>query len=167
MLVAAMNPCPCGYLTDPKKDCRCSPIQVQRYRSKISGPLLDRIDIHIEVPAVRYEEFKSKAPGESSESIRRRVEAARDVQRARFRGTRVHTNAGMAHRHLKKYCETDPESEALLKTAFEELHISARAHDRILKVARTIADLEGIPRIRSEHVAEAVTYRSFDRNYMD
>mgnify|MGYP006311635921 CR=1 FL=1 len=159
--------CPCGYLTDTKKECRCSPLQIQRYRSKISGPLLDRIDIHIEVPSVTYEEFKSNQKEESSALIRARVEQARNIQRERFHFQKIFTNADMGHKQLKKYCELDQESETLLKTAFEDLHISARAHDRILKVARTIADLSGEKKIKSVHIAEAINFRSFDRSYID
>ena len=167
MLVAAMNPCPCGYLTDPKKDCRCSPIQVQRYRSKISGPLLDRIDIHVEVPSVKYAEFKSKKKEESSASIRERVESARNIQRNRFKDMNIFTNANMNHKNLKKFCIVDDNCEKLLKSAFDDLNISARAHDRILKVARTIADLEEKTDIEEVHIAEAINFRAFDRSYID
>jgi magnesium chelatase family protein len=167
MLVAAMNPCPCGYLTDPKKECRCSPLMVLRYRAKISGPLLDRIDLHVDVPSVSYEEFKSKEPSESSASIRTRVEEARTVQRKRFEGISIFTNADMSHKHVRKFCTTDEESELLLKTAFNDLNISARAHDRILKVARTIADLTHCETINAEHIAEAIHFRAMDRTYAD
>ena len=166
MLVAAMNPCPCGFFGDPKKQCKCSPLQIQKYRSKISGPLLDRIDIHVEVPAVQYEEFKSKEPGETSAQIRERVEKARQIQRNRFKGLNVFTNADMAHRHLKKFCEVDADSEKLLKSAFDELNISARAHDRIVKVSRTIADLSGEENIKALHIAEAINLRALDRTYL-
>jgi magnesium chelatase family protein len=169
MLVAAMNPCPCGHLTDPKKECRCSPALVHRYRNKVSGPLLDRIDIHVEVPAIDYQEFKSKQNAESSTQIRARVELAREIQRARFKHERVRgffVNADMGSRHLRKFCETDEESEALLKAAFDQLHISARAHDRILKVARTIADLESCEKLQAPHIAEAIRLRALDRSHM-
>ncbi|EKD25834.1 MAG: hypothetical protein ACD_79C01478G0001 [uncultured bacterium] len=167
MLVAAMNPCPCGYLSDPKKECRCSPIQIHRYRSKISGPLLDRIDIHVDVPSVKYDEFKSKSLGEDSKTIRTRVENARNIQRKRFKGLKVFNNADMSTRHLKKFCEIDQECEKLLKSAFDDLNISARAHDRILKVARTIADLGEQENIQAVHIGEAINYRSFDKSYID
>lgn len=166
MLVAAMNPCPCGFFGDPKKQCKCSPLQIQKYRSKISGPLLDRIDLHVEVPAVQYEEFKSKELGETSAQIRERVEKARQIQRTRFRGLNIFNNADMAHRHLKKFCEVDGDSETLLKNAFEELNISARAHDRIVKVSRTIADLSGEEQIKAIHIAEAINLRALDRTYV-
>lgn len=166
MLVAAMNPCPCGFFGDPKKQCKCSPLQIQKYRSKISGPLLDRIDLHVEVPAVQYDEFKSKESGETSSQIRERVEKARQIQRTRFKGLNVFTNADMAHRHLKKFCEVDGDSEKLLKNAFDELNISARAHDRIVKVARTISDLSGEEQIKAIHIAEAINLRALDRTYL-
>ncbi len=167
MLVAAMNPCPCGHLTDPKKECVCSPVQIHRYRNKISGPLLDRIDIHVEVPAIQYQEFKSKQSAEPSINIRSRVETARQIQRERFKNEHAHNffvNADMGSRHLRKFCETDEESESLLKAAFDELHISARAHDRILKVARTIADLESCKKLEVSHIAEAIRLRALDRS---
>lgn len=166
VLIAAMNPCPCGYYGDTKKRCKCSPLQIQRYRSKISGPLLDRIDIHVEVPSVNYEEFKSKESGESSAQIRERVEKARKIQRERFKGLHFFTNADMSHRHLKKFCELDEDCEKLLKNAFEQLNISARAHDRILKVSRTIADLAGEEKIQAAHISEALSFRALDRNYL-
>lgn len=165
VLVAAMNPCPCGYYGDTQKQCKCSPVQIQKYRSKISGPLLDRIDIHVEVPAVKYEEFKSREPGESSAQIRERVEKARQIQRERFKGLNFFTNADMSHRNLKKFCELDEDCEKLLKNAFEQLNISARAHDRILKVSRTIADLAGEEKIQAMHIAEAINFRALDRSY--
>ncbi|MBU0677878.1 MAG: YifB family Mg chelatase-like AAA ATPase [Verrucomicrobia bacterium] len=165
ILVAAMNPCPCGYHTDPQRECRCSPIQIQRYRNKISGPLLDRIDIHIEVPTVRYQELSSLESGESSSSIRQRVIAARRSQQERFRNRRkVHCNADMGSREVSDCCKLDSEAQDLLRMAIHELNFSARAYNRILKVARTIADLDGAPEtITSEHVSEAIQYRSLDR----
>ena len=142
MLVAAMNPCACGYFGDPKRECRCSPKQVENYRNRISGPLLDRIDIHVEAPAVEYKELSSDEPAESSQAIRERVLAARKLQHERFAGKpKCRANAEMTHGLLKTYCKLDPEGRELLHRAMEELHLSARAYDRILKVARTIADL--------------------------
>ena len=165
MLVAAMNPCPCGYFGDAQKDCRCSPVQIQRYHNKISGPLLDRIDIHLEVPSVRYQELTSAQRGESSETIRERVVRARRIQQERFRKVAgVHCNADMRPRQLQGVARLEPDAEQMLKMAISELNFSARAYDRILKVARTIADLDGAPEVlRAEHVAEAVQYRTLDR----
>ncbi len=164
MLVAAMNPCPCGYYSDPTKECTCSPQQVQRYLSRISGPLLDRIDIHIEVPAVRYRELSSTAPGESSETIRSRVEAARRIQQRRFVDLpHVFSNARMDSKEIRRFCQLDERGQELLKLAITKLGLSARAYDRILKVARTIADLDHSENIRPEHVSEAIQYRSLDR----
>ncbi len=165
MLVAAMNPCPCGYYGDPKKDCRCSPNRIQNYRNKISGPLLDRIDLHIEVPSIRYQELASLKPGEPSEAMRERIVRARARQAERFKGRRaVHANADMAARDLQKYCRTAADAQALLKMAIGELNFSARAYDRVLKVARTIADMEEADTIGPAHVSEAIQYRSLDRN---
>jgi magnesium chelatase family protein len=165
MLVAAMNPCPCGYYGDPKRECRCSPNQIQNYRNKISGPLLDRIDLHIEVPAIRYRDLTALAPGEASAAVRARVAAARERQQTRFQGRRaVHANADMTARDLQKHCRTAADAQALLKMAISELNFSARAYDRILKVSRTIADLAGAEAIEPNHVAEAIQYRSLDRN---
>ena len=165
MLVAAMNPCPCGFLGDPAKECTCSALQVQRYRAKISGPLLDRIDIQVEVPAVRYKELADQSTGETSETIRARVDRARDVQLARFSGRKIFCNAQMSPRDLKRFCKTDTSAEKLLETAMAKLGLSARAYTRILKVARTIADLDGLPDITSAQVAEAIQYRSLDRSF--
>jgi magnesium chelatase family protein len=159
MLIAAMNPCPCGFYGDPKRECRCSPAMIQRYRNRISGPLLDRIDIHIEVPAVKYKEIAGDATGEPSEQVRARVESARLIQRERF----CHANARIAPKELKEYCRLDDDSQQLLKMAMTELNLSARAYDRILKVARTIADLDASESIQSQHVSEAIQYRSLDR----
>jgi magnesium chelatase family protein len=165
MLVAAMNPCPCGYYGDRKRDCRCSPAQVERYRDRISGPLLDRIDIHVEVPAVEYRELAGGDSGEASAAIRERVEVARGIQRDRFGAkSRVRCNARMSSKQTKTFCALDNAASGLLEMAMNELHLSARAHDRILKVARTIADLEGTPQIASHHIAEAIQYRTLDRN---
>ncbi|MBM3860210.1 MAG: YifB family Mg chelatase-like AAA ATPase [Verrucomicrobia bacterium] len=159
MLVAAMNPCPCGFYGDPKKECRCSPNMITRYRNKISGPLLDRIDIHIEVPAVKYKEMAGEATGESSDKIRARVEQARSVQRERL----GKCNARLSPKEIKAHCALDDDCQELLKMAMTELNLSARAYDRILKVARTIADMAGSARIQPDHISEAIQYRSLDR----
>jgi len=163
MLVAAMNPCPCGFLTDPQKECVCTPLQIQRYRSKVSGPLLDRIDIQVEVPGLRYQELATKDAGESSEVIRRRVNAARVLQHHRFEKTKLHSNAQMGTREIKRYCSVQDDAEKLLETAINKLGLSARAYSRVLKVGRTIADLAGAENIESSHIAEAIQYRSLDR----
>ncbi len=164
MLVAAMNPCPCGFYGDPKRECRCSPAMIQRYRNKICGPLLDRIDIHVEVPAVKYKEMAGESTGESSDRIRGRVEEARAVQRHRFAGRDgLNCNARMAPRDIKEHCVLGEDSQELLKMAMTELNLSARAYDRILKVSRTIADLDHARNIQSEHISEAIQYRSLDR----
>ncbi len=163
MLVAAMNPCPCGFFGDPQKECRCTPMQTARYRSRVSGPLLDRIDIQVEVPAVAYEALASRAPGEPSEAVRQRVNQARRVQVERFDETGIHANARMSARDLRRYCRVDPAGEQLLENAINRLGLSARAYVRILKVGRTIADLAGAEAIQSAHIAEAIQYRSLDR----
>jgi magnesium chelatase family protein len=164
-LAVAMNPCPCGFLNHPRRECVCGPSQIARYLSKISGPLLDRIDLQVEVAALTSEEVSSLEPGEPSCAIRERVDAARATQRDRFHGARVTCNAEMTTRHLRKHCELSPPSRALLTQAIDRLGLSARAHDRILKVSRTIADLEGTEKIESAHVSEAVQYRALDRAY--
>jgi magnesium chelatase family protein len=163
MLVAAMNPCPCGFLTDPQKECVCTPPQVHRYRSRVSGPLLDRIDIQVEVPTLRYQELASKDPGESSAAIRQRVNAARAIQLRRFQKRNIHANAQMGSKDIKRYCSTTDEAEKLLETAINRLGLSARAYSRVLKVGRTIADLAGSEAIETAHIAEAIQYRSLDR----
>jgi magnesium chelatase family protein len=164
MLVAAMNPCPCGYFGDLKRECRCGPVQVQRYRQRISGPLLDRIDLHIEVPAVEYRDVASERAEETSAAIRERVVRARDRQHERFRNDpKVTCNARMATRHLKQHCKLSQDSQELIRVAMIELNLSARAYDRILKVSRTIADLDGKTDTSPEHVSEAIQYRTFDR----
>lgn len=166
MLVAAMNPCPCGYFSDPKHECRCTVHQIHRYRSKISGPLLDRLDIHVDVPAVPYNALKGVGKSESSESIRERVTAARKLQSQRFSRTKIHCNAQMNSRQIKRYCNIDETSHQLLETAVDKLGLSARAHNRILKIARTIADVEATAELSERHIAEAVQYRNLDRgNY--
>jgi magnesium chelatase family protein len=164
MLVAAMNPCPCGYLGDPKHECRCAPAQIQRYRARISGPLLDRIDIHIEAPALSIAELRRDAGGESTDTMRARVERARAAQRDRFKGSKTAANARMTQPQLKKHCGIDSSLGDLLQQAMEQLSLSARAYDRILKVARTIADLAGAEKIAAPHLLEAIQYRSLDRN---
>ena len=164
MLVAAMNPCKCGFYGDLKRDCRCSEREIRNYRNKVSGPLLDRIDIHIEVPSIRYQELSSLGKGEPSSVVRERVVAAREVQRQRFSNrARLHSNAGMNVKAIEKYCALQPQAQDTLKAAITELNFSARAYNRILKVSRTIADLAGSEGIEVEHVAEAIQYRSLDR----
>jgi magnesium chelatase family protein len=164
MMVASMNPCPCGYYNHPEKDCVCSPGVVQKYLNKISGPLLDRLDLHVEVTPVSFNELTSKEPGESSTTIRERVITARNIQKQRFEeNTGVHCNAQISSKTLKEICEIDQSGIDLLKKAMDKLGLSARAYDRILKVARTIADLEGSENIQTSHLAEAIQYRSLDR----
>jgi magnesium chelatase family protein len=164
MLMAAMNPCPCGYYADPSNECSCTVPQIQRYRSKISGPLMDRIDIHIEVPAVKYRDLASREPGEPSREIKRRVDDARKIQLNRFKGMKIYCNAQMTNRHIKKFCEIDEASQKLLEMAIDKFGLSARAYTRILKVARTIADLEAQVNIQPAHLSEAIQYRTLDRN---
>ena len=164
ILVAAMNPCPCGYFGDLKRECRCSPRQVQQYRQRISGPLLDRIDIHVEVPAVQYKDISSKESGEPSTDIRTRVEDARKIQHGRFGKSKASCNARMTSKLIKSHCQLDELSAELLKMAMNELNLSARAYDRILKVSRTIADLDHSEHIQSQHLSEAIQYRTLDRN---
>jgi magnesium chelatase family protein len=163
MLVAAMNPCPCGFLGDPKRECTCSTLQVQRYRGKISGPLLDRIDIHLDVPPVPYRDLSVGENGSSSSEILERVMEAREIQMRRLAKSGIHTNARMNSRLIKEFCKIDDESSSLMEMAMERFGFSARAHARILKIARTIADLEGTPKIGVSHVAEAIQYRTLDR----
>ncbi|PIP20497.1 MAG: magnesium chelatase [Candidatus Omnitrophica bacterium CG23_combo_of_CG06-09_8_20_14_all_40_11] len=163
LLVCAMNPCYCGNYMSSFKACKCSTSQIQRYRRKISGPLLDRIDIHIEVPQLKYEHLTAKKEEESSEKIRERVEKARKIQLRRFKDMGIYFNSQMTNKMLKKFCVLDNEAENLLKMAIQELNFSARSYDRIIKVARTIADLAGLEVIGPEHISEAVQYRSLDR----
>ena len=167
MLAAAMNPCPCGFWNDPTRECRCSPPQIQRYVGRISGPLLDRIDIHIDVPAVKFRELTGETPPEtdSSNTIRNRVIAARERQLLRFAGEKIFSNAAMTPRMIRRHCRIDAASEQMLEQAMARVGLSARAYDRILKVSRTIADLECCEKIASTHVSEAVGYRSLDRTY--
>jgi magnesium chelatase family protein len=167
MLAAAMNPCPCGFWNDPTRECRCSSIQIQRYVGRISGPLLDRIDIHIDVPAVKFRELSGDTPPEtdSSVTIRNRVIAARERQIKRLSSEKIFSNAAMTSRMIRRYCRIDAASEQRLEQAMTRVGLSARAYDRILKVSRTIADLEGSDKIQSAHVSEAVGYRSLDRTY--
>ena len=164
MLAAAMNPCPCGHYGDPQRACSCAPQVVQRYLARVSGPLLDRIDLHVEVPAVRYRELSDQRGAEPSEAIRSRVDAARRRQRERFAGRPgLHANAHMRPREIREFCRVGEASDALLKTAITRLGFSARAYHRVLKIARTIADLEGMAEIGTSHVSEAIQYRSLDR----
>jgi len=164
MLVCAMNPCPCGFLTDPKKECHCTPPKIQKYLSKISGPLLDRIDIHIEVPPVRYKELSDKTSGEKSETIKQRVEAARKIQLRRFGNEGIFSNSQMHYKLIRKYCDLDEASQNLIKSAITEMNFSARCYDKVIKISRTIADLEGKEKIEASHVSEAIQYRSLDRS---
>ncbi len=163
MLIAAMNPCPCGFYTDPKHECTCSPQQIQRYRSKVSGPLLDRIDIHVDVPSLKYREISTETPSESSKHIKGRVDKARNIQEKRFKSKKVYCNSQMTVRHIKKHCELDEECKSLMEMALDKLGLSARAYNRILKLSRTIADLEEETDIKSHHIAEAIQYRTLDR----
>jgi len=163
MLIAAMNPCPCGYFTDPKKRCKCGPLQIERYLSRISGPLIDRIDIHIEVPTLPFRELRSGRDGTSSESIREQALAARERQTARFDGNPMMTNGKMTGKTLRKHCKLDDPCESILQQAMNELGLSARAHDKVLRVARTVADLGARDSISTEDLLEAIHYRRLDR----
>ena len=163
MLVAAMNPCPCGYYTDPKRPCKCGPLMIERYMGRVSGPLIDRIDIHIEVPPVPWKQLRGDEVGASSEQMRACVLAARAVQRARFPAGSTTTNATMNTRQIRQHCRLGPEGETLLRQAMTELGLSARAHDKVLRIARTIADLEAADSIAPHHLAEAIQYRRLDR----
>jgi magnesium chelatase family protein len=166
MLAAAMNPCPCGFFGDSTRECHCTPTQIQRYVSRISGPLLDRIDIQIEVPAVKYKELRGTSEIESSAVVRERVLRARKIQLDRYGNEKTtYANAQMPPRLIRKHCAISAEGEKLLETAIQRLGLSARAHDRILKVSRTIADLESAPAIESKHLSEAIQYRTLDRTY--
>ena len=164
MLVSSMNPCPCGYYNHPEKDCVCPPGMVQKYLNKISGPLLDRIDLHVEVTPVSFSELSSKEKGESSKDIREKVILSREIQEKRFsESENTYSNSHMSSKHIQEFCILDNESRDMLKTAMEKLNLSARAYDRILKVSRTIADLAASENIESQHIAEAIQYRSLDR----
>ncbi len=165
MLVAAMNPCPCGFFGDTSRKCQCSAEQIKRYVSKISGPLLDRIDIQIEVPAVKYQDLANNTVGEPSADIRDRVQSARSIQIDRFNQTNIHANASMRPQEIRQYCQVGSAAQDLLRTALDQLGLSARAYDRILKVSRSIADLDRSASIEPVHVSEAIQYRSLDRNY--
>ncbi len=165
IVLAAMNPCPCGYYGHPTRSCTCSVSAVSRYLARISGPLLDRLDLHIDVAPVEYEALTSKQKSEPSAVIAKRVQAARDLQQQRFSGTQIHANAQMGPAEIREYCPLTGAANTLLKNAFERLSLSARAYDRIVKVARTIADLGGFETIDSTHIAEAIQYRSLDRKY--
>ena len=165
MLVAAMNPCPCGFFGDMSRECRCSPDQMQKYISRISGPLLDRIDIQVEEPAVKYQDLVSSADGEPSSQIHNRIQGAREMQQSRFESTNIYSNASMRPKEIRQYCRVADTAQELLRVALTQLGLSARAYDRILKVSRTIADLDYSPSIESSHVSEAIQYRSLDRNY--
>lgn len=163
MLVCAMNPCPCGYMGDSHHQCTCTPSQIHRYRQRVSGPLLDRIDIHVEVPAVAYKELSKDFCGESSGDIRVRVQNAKRSQVDRFKKDNIYSNAKMRSKHIKKYCTLKPEAQGILETAMHKLGLSARAYTRILKVSRTIADLAESEQINAEHISEAIQYRTLDR----
>ena len=165
MLIASMNPCPCGYFGDPSGRCRCTQHQISRYLSKISGPLLDRIDLHIEVARPQYDHLTDRSAAETSATVRDRVDHVREIQRRRYRGTSVHCNSQLTGSLFDEYCTPDPAGKELLRMAFERLGLSARSYKRILMVARTIADLAGDEQISSVHIAEAIQYRSLDRKY--
>ncbi len=165
LLIASMNPCPCGNYGSKKEECRCTPSQIHNYLSKLSGPIMDRIDLHIEVDSVSYDDLHTKEECESSQDIKKRVDKARQIQLKRFEGTKVYSNAKMDVTQTKKYCVLSDECQSILRMAFDNLHLTARAHDRILKVARTIADLDGEENILPQHIAEAIQYRSLDRKY--
>ena len=164
MLIAALNPCPCGYRGDPRRDCHCTPPQVEKYMGHISGPLVDRIDIHIEVPAVPFRELSGGSPGTTSAEMRAAVVAARGRQAARFDGSTTRYNADMSHRQTRQFCRLDDTCHESLKAAMAEMGLSARAHDKILRVTRTIADLDGSDSIQPHHLNEAINYRMLDRN---
>jgi len=162
-LQTRLNSCKCGFHGDPFHQCLCTPHQIQTYRSKVSGPLMDRIDIHIEVPAIKFNEISSDTQGEPSASIRGRVTGARAIQQERFKSDGIYANAHMKPRHIRKYCKIDADCQTLMEAAMNRLGLSARAYNRVLKVARTIADIEGSGQIASEHISEAIQYRSLDR----
>ncbi len=163
MLVAALNPCPCGYRTDPRRECHCTPLQIERYIGKISGPLLDRIDLHLEVPAVSFRDLTGRRSGTGSAQMREEVVTARNIQQQRFAGSRARRNGQMTHRQIRSFCKLDSAGTQLLKTAMDAVGLSARAHDKILRVARTIADLDDSESINADHLSEAIGYRMLDR----
>lgn len=165
MLVAAMNPCPCGYRGDPRRQCHCNPMQVERYTARISGPLLDRLDIHIEVPPVPFRQLSDQTVGTTSEKMKNDVLAAREMQQHRFGKSSLRLNGRMAPSQIRKYCKLESDAESLLKSAMEEMGLSARAHDKILRIGRTIADLEHSDNINAQHLSEAINYRALDRSY--
>lgn len=165
MLVAAMNPCPCGYHGDPRRQCHCNPLQIQRYMSRISGPLLDRLDIHIEVPPVPFRELSNQTAGTNSETMKAQVVAAREIQKRRFGKGSLRLNGRMLPSEIRKYCKLEPDAESLLKNAMEEMGLSARAHDKILRISRTIADLETCENMTAAHLSEAINYRTLDRSF--
>lgn len=164
MMVAALNPCPCGYRSDPRRECHCTPPQIEKYMGKISGPLLDRIDIHVEVPAAEFKELASAKPGTSSEEIRELVECARKAQLERFQGKKINYNSQMSSRQIREYCKLDAEGINILKTSVNDLGLSARAHDKVLRLSRTIADLDASENIEVHHLTEAINYRMLDRD---
>jgi magnesium chelatase family protein len=164
MLIAALNPCPCGYRNDPRRRCQCTSPQIERYMAKISGPLLDRIDIQVEVPAVPFKELAAERGGLASEEMRRQVCDARQTQQQRFQGLRTRYNAQMTSRQLRQFCPLSPTCIELLRQSVQDLGLSARAHDKIRRVSRTIADLEGAELLEPHHVSEAINYRLLDRN---
>ena len=165
MFIASMNPCPCGYYGSKEKQCTCREDQIQKYIHKISGPLLDRIDIHIEVESVNYQKLESETPSESSNKIRERVNIARNIQIQRYKDYHIFSNSELTPKLISKYCKLSSKSKQILETAFNQLGLSARAYSRILKVARTIADLDNSPNIQTQHLTEAIQYRSLDRKY--
>ena len=165
MFIASMNPCPCGYYGSKYRECSCSDYQIKKYISKISGPLLDRIDIHIEIPNIKYENLNNNITPESSYSIRKRVNKARQIQLLRYKKYGIFSNSELTPKLLEKYCKLDLHSQTILESAFKKLELSARAYSRILKVARTIADLEDCSEINISHISEAIQYRSLDRKY--
>ena len=167
MLIASMNPCQCGYYGSQEKQCTCKPEQIKKYMSRISGPLLDRIDIHIEVNKVNYKQLEEKNQAESSKEIRKRVNQARKIRLERYKEYPIYSNSELTPKLIEKFCQLNNESKQILKTAFDKLGLSARAYNKILKVARTIADLDASERIQEKHLAEAIQYRSLDRKYWD
>lgn len=165
MLIASMNPCPCGFLGSKEKNCTCSPQAISRYIGKISGPLLDRIDIQVEATPVKYQKLNSEEQSESSETIKERVNRARKIQQDRYKGSKIYSNSQLTPKLIEKYCKLNEEGKCILKNAFERLGLSARAYGRILKVARTVADLSGSANIEKNHIVEAIQYRSLDKKY--